>query len=208
VEDRLDGRRSPDPRTTGVDSDRYRPPTVIGAYVLEREGGEVAPQLARETILATGGSTRVSAHDQPGGLARRRHRHGARGAASEPEYIQFHPTRLRAAGEATLSEALRAKERASGTPTERSSCSKPIRPPSCAARRRGARDPPRMLELPTHVSRHLPQAGRLDPCALSGIVKLLGRADLTVGSRARRAGGALLVRRRGGRPDGRTTLAT
>src|SRR6266545_4459222 len=36
-------------------TDRYRPPAVVGAYLLERAASAVAPQLAKETILATGG---------------------------------------------------------------------------------------------------------------------------------------------------------
>ncbi len=94
-----------------VDSDRYRPPTVIGAYLLEREGGEVAPQLARETILATGGLGRVYLHttnpegSRGDGIAMAR-RAGAR--LLNLEYIQFHPTALYAPqGRLLLSEALR-----------------------------------------------------------------------------------------------------
>ncbi len=94
-----------------VDSDRYRPPTVIGAYLLERRGGEVAPQLARETILATGGLGRVYLHttnpegSRGDGIAMAR-RAGAR--LLNLEYIQFHPTALYAPqGRLLLSEALR-----------------------------------------------------------------------------------------------------
>src|SRR6266508_4253766 len=36
-------------------TERYRPPTVIGAYLLDRRSGEVRAHLARETILSTGG---------------------------------------------------------------------------------------------------------------------------------------------------------
>jgi L-aspartate oxidase len=93
-----------------VDSDRYRPPTVIGAYLLER-GGRVETQLARETILATGGLGRVYLHttnpegSRGDGIAMAR-RAGAR--LLNLEYIQFHPTALYAPqGRLLLSEALR-----------------------------------------------------------------------------------------------------
>ncbi|HEY7112788.1 MAG TPA: L-aspartate oxidase [Thermoanaerobaculia bacterium] len=94
-----------------VDSDRYRPPTVIGAYLLSRGSEEVVPQLARETILATGGLGRVYLHTtnplgaRGDGIAMAR-RAGAR--LLNLEYIQFHPTALFAAqGRLLLSEALR-----------------------------------------------------------------------------------------------------
>ena len=94
-----------------VDSDRYKPPTVVGAYLLERAKGEVVPQLARETILATGGLGRVYLHTtnpegaRGDGIAMAR-RAGAR--LLNLEYIQFHPTALFAPqGRLLLSEALR-----------------------------------------------------------------------------------------------------
>jgi L-aspartate oxidase len=94
-----------------VDSDRYRAPTVIGAYVLDRKSGQVAPQLSRETILATGGLGRVYLHTtnpegaRGDGIAMAR-RAGAR--LLNLEFIQFHPTALYAAqGRLLLSEALR-----------------------------------------------------------------------------------------------------
>ena len=94
-----------------VDRDRYRPPTVIGAYLLSRGSEEVTPQLARETILATGGLGRVYLHTtnpegaRGDGIAMAR-RAGAR--LLNLEYIQFHPTALYAAqGRLLLSEALR-----------------------------------------------------------------------------------------------------
>jgi L-aspartate oxidase len=94
-----------------VDSDRYRPPTVIGAYLLERSSGQVVPILARETILATGGLGRVYLHttnpegSRGDGIAMAR-RAGAR--LLNLEYIQFHPTALFAPqGRLLLSEALR-----------------------------------------------------------------------------------------------------
>ncbi len=94
-----------------VDTDRYLPPTVIGAYLLEQAGGEVTPRLARETILATGGLGRVYLHttnpegSRGDGISMAR-RAGAR--LLNLEYIQFHPTALYAPqGRLLLSEALR-----------------------------------------------------------------------------------------------------
>jgi L-aspartate oxidase len=93
-------------------ADRYHPPAVIGAYLLSRNGDDgVAPQLARETILATGGLGQVYLHttNPPGargdGFAMAR-RAGAR--LLNLEYIQFHPTALvHAKGRLLLTEALR-----------------------------------------------------------------------------------------------------
>lgn len=110
------------PSTTAVDlltlshdstdpTDRYRPPTVIGAFLLDRVSGEVTPQLARQTILATGGLGQVYLHTtnpqgaRGDGIAMAR-RAGAR--LLNLEYIQFHPTALlHAKGRLLLSEALR-----------------------------------------------------------------------------------------------------
>ncbi|HTR04808.1 MAG TPA: FAD-dependent oxidoreductase [Thermoanaerobaculia bacterium] len=93
-------------------ADRYRPPAVIGAYLLSRNGEDgVEPQLARETILATGGLGQVYLHttNPPGargdGFAMAR-RAGAR--LLNLEYVQFHPTALvHAKGRLLLTEALR-----------------------------------------------------------------------------------------------------
>jgi L-aspartate oxidase len=92
-------------------TDRYRPPAVIGAYLLERPTGAVRPVLARETILATGGLGRVFLHTtnpqgaRGDGIAMAR-RAGAR--LLNLEYIQFHPTALfHARGRLLLTEALR-----------------------------------------------------------------------------------------------------
>ncbi|MGE5414140.1 MAG: L-aspartate oxidase, partial [Syntrophomonadaceae bacterium] len=92
-------------------ADRYRPPAVIGAYLLSRDGDGVAPQLARETILATGGLGQVYLHttNPPGargdGFAMAR-RAGAR--LLNLEYVQFHPTALvHPKGRLLLTEALR-----------------------------------------------------------------------------------------------------
>jgi L-aspartate oxidase len=92
-------------------SDRYYPPVVIGAHLLNRKTGAVTPHLARETILATGGLGQVYLHttNPPGargdGFAMAR-RAGAR--LLNLEYIQFHPTALvHARGRLLLTEALR-----------------------------------------------------------------------------------------------------
>ena len=92
-------------------TDRYRPPAVVGAYLLERPTGAVRPVLARETILATGGLGRVYLHTtnpqgaRGDGIAMAR-RAGAR--LLNLEYIQFHPTALfHARGRLLLTEALR-----------------------------------------------------------------------------------------------------
>ena len=91
--------------------DRYRPPAVVGAYLLERPTGTVRQVLARETILATGGLGRVYLHTtnpqgaRGDGIAMAR-RAGAR--LLNLEYIQFHPTALfHARGRLLLTEALR-----------------------------------------------------------------------------------------------------
>jgi L-aspartate oxidase len=92
-------------------TDRYRPPAVIGAFLLDRKTGEVTPHLARETILATGGLGQVYLHTtnpqgaRGDGIAMAR-RAGAR--LLNLEYIQFHPTALvHARGRLLLTEALR-----------------------------------------------------------------------------------------------------
>ena len=92
-------------------TDRYRPPAVVGAYLLERGRGEVVRELARETILATGGFGRVYLHTtnpsgaRGDGIAMSR-RAGAR--LLNLEFVQFHPTALvHAKGRLLLTEALR-----------------------------------------------------------------------------------------------------
>ena len=91
--------------------DRYRPPTVVGAYLLARESGDVRPMLAHQTILATGGLGQVYLHttnpqgSRGDGIAMAR-RAGAR--LLNLEYVQFHPTALlHAKGRLLLTEALR-----------------------------------------------------------------------------------------------------
>jgi L-aspartate oxidase len=92
-------------------TDRYHPPVVIGAHLLDRNTGAVTPHLARETILATGGLGQVYLHTtNPAGargdgfaMARRA---GAR--LLNLEYVQFHPTALvHPKGRLLLTEALR-----------------------------------------------------------------------------------------------------
>ncbi|HMF10090.1 MAG TPA: FAD-dependent oxidoreductase [Thermoanaerobaculia bacterium] len=93
-------------------TDRYRPPAVIGAYLLNRRIDDgVQPLLARETILATGGLGQVYLHTtnpqgaRGDGIAMAR-RAGAR--LLNLEFIQFHPTALvHARGRLLLTEALR-----------------------------------------------------------------------------------------------------
>ena len=92
-------------------TDRYHPPAVIGAYLLDRKSGNVEALLAGETILATGGLGQVYLHTtnpqgaRGDGIAMSR-RAGAR--LLNLEYIQFHPTALvHSKGRLLLTEALR-----------------------------------------------------------------------------------------------------
>ncbi len=92
-------------------TDRYDPPTVVGAHLLDRETSEVHPLLAHQTILATGGLGQVYLHTtnpqgaRGDGVAMAR-RAGAR--LLNLEYIQFHPTALvHPKGRLLLTEALR-----------------------------------------------------------------------------------------------------
>jgi L-aspartate oxidase len=91
--------------------DVYRPPTCVGAYVLDQSGGEIYPILAKETILATGGLGRVYLHttNPPGargdGIAMA-HRAGTR--CINMQYVQFHPTTLfHPSGRFLISETMR-----------------------------------------------------------------------------------------------------
>ncbi|MGH9327035.1 MAG: L-aspartate oxidase [Terriglobia bacterium] len=91
--------------------DVYRPLTCVGAYVLDQANGEIAPLMAKETILATGGLGRVYLHttNPPGaggdGIAMA-HRAGAR--CINMQYVQFHPTTLyHPSGRFLISESLR-----------------------------------------------------------------------------------------------------
>ena len=90
----------------------YDAPTCHGAYVMQRESGEILRVLAGETILATGGlgqlyrNTSNPRGARGDGLAMAG-RAGAR--IINMEYIQFHPTTLsvRGAPNLLISEALR-----------------------------------------------------------------------------------------------------
>lgn len=91
--------------------DVYRPPTCVGAYVLDQASGEIFPILAKETILATGGLGRVYLHttNPPGargdGIAMA-HRAGTR--CINMQYVQFHPTTFfHPSGRFLISESMR-----------------------------------------------------------------------------------------------------
>ncbi|MFP4346466.1 MAG: L-aspartate oxidase [Anaerolineales bacterium] len=90
----------------------YRPVTAYGAYVLDRERGEVVPLRAPVTVLAAGGLSNVYLHSSNPKGARGdgvalAHRAGAR--IVNAEYVQFHPTTLAPEGgyNFLISEAVR-----------------------------------------------------------------------------------------------------
>lgn len=82
-------------------TDVYRPLACEGAYVLDQQSRTIAPILAKETILATGGVGSVFLHTtnpegaRGDGIAMAS-RAGAR--IINMQYIQFHPTALYAPG--------------------------------------------------------------------------------------------------------------
>ena len=155
-------------------TDRYRPPAVVGAYLLERSSGRVRPFLARETILATGGLGRVYLHttnpqgSRGDGIAMAR-RAGAR--APEPRVRPVPPDR--SLSSPWTAPADRGPARRGGADHRRVGPAVPARGApgrgACAARRRGPRHPPahararRAVRAPGHLS----QAGRVDPRAVS-----------------------------------------
>ena len=91
--------------------DVYKPPTCIGAYVLDQASGEIFPILAKETILATGGLGRVFLHTtNPAGTRgdgiAMAYRAGTR--CINMQYVQFHPTTFfHPSGRFLISEAMR-----------------------------------------------------------------------------------------------------
>ncbi len=90
----------------------YQMPTCHGAYVFDQHTGHIAPLLASQTILATGGlgqiylNTTNPAGSRGDGLAMG-YRAGTR--VINAEFIQFHPTALHMAGSTKflISEAVR-----------------------------------------------------------------------------------------------------
>ena len=186
-------------------TDRYRPPAVIGAYLLERETGAVRPFLARRRSsppAASAASTCTRPTRKGRAATASRWRGGPERGFSNLEYIQFHPDR------ALPSPRAPAPDR--GPARRRGADHRRLRPPVPArgapgrgarpARRRGPRHPPAHARARRAVrsSRHLAQAGGLDPRAVPGADPPRRRVRLRPDGRAGagRPGRALLVRRR------------
>ncbi len=99
-------------------------PRCLGAYVLEREGGEIHRYLAPVTVLATGGLSNVYLHSSNPKGARgdgvaMAHRAGL--SIANAEYVQFHPTTLAPKGgyNFLISEAVRGEGARLRTPDGR-----------------------------------------------------------------------------------------
>lgn len=78
-------------------SDVYKKPACVGAYILNHDSGEIETWLAKETIIATGGTGELYLHSTNSASSRgdgiaMAHRAGAR--LMNLEYVQFYPTCL------------------------------------------------------------------------------------------------------------------